>query len=74
VIEAKRLGFQHAAFVVQAFNSPEESFQNYAAFCQALQIPGKRGGLATTSVDGVSLSVGWADCPLATDNDVAATA
>jgi hypothetical protein len=74
VIEAKRLGFQHAAFIVQAFNTPEESFQNYAAFCQALRIPGKRGSLATASVDGVSLSVGWAECPLATDNEVAATA
>lgn len=74
VIEAKRLGFQHAAFIVQAFNTPEESFQNYAAFCQALRIPGKRGSLATTAVDGISLSVGWADCPLATDNEVAATA
>jgi hypothetical protein len=74
VIEAKRLGFQHAAFIVQAFNTPEESFQNYVAFCQALRIPGKRGSLATTSVDGISLSVGWADCPLATDNEVATTA
>jgi hypothetical protein len=74
VIEAKRLGFQHAAFIVQAFNTPEESFQAYAAFCQALQITGKRGSLATTCVDGTSLSVGWADCPLATDNEVAATA
>lgn len=74
VIEAKRLGFQHAAFVVQAFNTPEESFQSYAVFCQALRIPGKRDRLATTSVDGISLSVGWADCPLATDNEVAATA
>jgi hypothetical protein len=74
VIEAKRLGFQHAAFIVQAFNTPEESFQDYAAFCRALKIPGKRGSLATTVVDGVSLSVGWADCPLATDREVAATA
>jgi len=74
VVEAKRLGFQHAAFIVQAFNTPAESFQNFAAFCQALQIPGERGSLATTTVDGISLSVGWADCPFATDSQVAATA
>jgi hypothetical protein len=74
VIEAKRLGFQHAAFIVQAFNTPEESFQNYAAFCQALKVPGMRGSLATNSVDAISLSVGWADCLPATDIEVAATA
>jgi hypothetical protein len=74
VIEAKRLGFQHAAFVVQAFDSPKESFQDYAVFCQALNIPTCRGNMATTSVDGISLSVGWADCQFATDAEVAATA
>jgi len=74
VIEAKRFGFLHAAFVVQAFDTPDESFQDYAAFCQALKISAARRGMATTSVDGISLSVGWADCPLATDAQVAATA
>ncbi len=76
VIEAKRLRFQHAAFVVQAFHSPDESFQDYAVFCQALKIPAARGHMhmATTSVDGISLSVGWADCLFATDAEVAATA
>jgi hypothetical protein len=73
VIEAKRLGFQHAAFVVQAFNTPDKSFQDYAVFCQALRIPAVRGSMATTSsVDGISLSVGWADCPLSTDAEIAA--
>jgi uncharacterized protein DUF6946 len=74
VIEAKRLGFQHAAFVVQAFDTPDSSFQYYALFCEALKIAAERGRMATTSVDDVSLSVGWADCPLASDADVAATA
>ncbi len=74
VIEAKRLGFQHAAFVVQAFNTPAKSFQDYADFCQALKIPAVRGGMATTAVDGISLGVGWADCQLSTHEEVAATA
>jgi hypothetical protein len=74
VIEARRLGFQHAAFVVQAFNTPAKSFQDYAVFCRALKIAAARGSMATTSVDGISLSVGWADCPLATHEEVAATA
>lgn len=73
VIEARRLGFQHAAFVVQAFNTPAKSFQDYAVFCQALKIPAARGSMGTTSVDGISLSVGWADCPLASHEEVAAT-
>jgi hypothetical protein len=71
VIEAKRFGFRHAAFVVQAFNTPDESFGEYAVFCQALGIPAARGTIATTMADGISLGVGWADCPLATDRDVA---
>jgi hypothetical protein len=74
VIEAKRLGFQHAAFVVQAFETPDSSFQDYAVFCEALKIAAERGRMATTSVDGISLGVGWADCPLATDAEVAAPA
>jgi hypothetical protein len=73
VIEAKRLQLQHAAFVVQAFNTPDQSFRDYDLFCQALKIPAKRGSMATTSVDGISLSIGWADCPLVTDEEVAAT-
>jgi hypothetical protein len=74
VIEARRLGYQHAAFVVQAFNTPEKSFQDFVVFCRALKIPAARGSLATTSVGGISLSVGWADCPAATDEAVAACA
>jgi hypothetical protein len=73
VIEAKRLGLQHAAFVVQAFDTPDKSFQDYAAFCQALKIPAARGSIESTCVDGISLSVGWADFPLATHEEVAVT-
>jgi hypothetical protein len=73
VMEAKRFGFQQAAFVVQAFNTPDQSFQDYAAFCNALGIPAARGEMATTAVDGISLGVGWADCPLSTSEEVAAT-
>lgn len=71
VIEAKRLRTQHAAFVVQAFNTPEKSFRDYAVFCEALKIPPARGSLARTSVGGIDLGVGWADCPLSTDEQVA---
>jgi hypothetical protein len=73
VIEAKRFGFLHAAFIVQAFNTPAKSFQDYVLFCEALQVPATRGGMATTSIEGISVSIGWSDCPLATDAEVAAT-
>jgi Domain of unknown function (DUF6946) len=73
VIEAKRLGFRHAAFIVQAFNTPANSFEDYAVFCKALEIPAVRGSMTTTSVRAVSLGIGWADCPLATDAEVVAT-
>jgi hypothetical protein len=74
VIEAKRLGCPNAAFVVQAFNTPDASFQDYAAFCAALKMPAVRGGLSNAFVDRISLSVGWIDCPLASDAAVAACA
>ncbi len=73
VVEAKRLGFPHAAFVVQAFGAPASSFEDYANFCRAVNLPADRGTMATTAADGVSLGVGWADCPLANHEQVAAT-
>ncbi len=72
VIEARRLGIQHAAFVVQAFSTPAKSFSDYVVFCEALGLPAARSSMGTVSVDGISLSIGWADCPLATDGEIAA--
>jgi hypothetical protein len=74
VIEAERLGCSHAAFVVQAFNAPESSFAEFERFCAALKLPSARGSLASTAVAGISLSVGWIDCPLSTDALIAACA
>ena len=74
VIEAKRLGFKQAAFVVQAFGSPAKSFDDYTAFCRALGLQASRERLSTALVEDISLSIGWADCPLATNEDIAATA
>jgi hypothetical protein len=73
VIEAKRLGCQHAAFIVQAFQTPDASFQDYAVFCEVLKMPATRGSMATTTANGIRLGIGWADCPLASDADIAAT-
>lgn len=72
VIEARRLGLRQAAFVVQAFNAPAGSFQEYERFCQALNIDAVRGRMGSTSTGETALHVGWADCALATDQQVAA--
>ena len=55
VIEAKRLGCQHAAFIVQAFQTPDASFQDYAVFCEVLRMPATRGSMATTRANGIRL-------------------
>ena len=39
VIEAKRLGLEHAAFFIQAFDTPDKSFHDYVMFCEALLVP-----------------------------------
>lgn len=72
VIEAKRYRMTHAAFIVQAFESPETSFQDYAVFCKALNITAGRDHMETISVNGISLSVGWAECQFATNDEVIA--
>jgi hypothetical protein len=79
IIEAKRWGCPNAAFIVQAFDKAElgkadTNFKAYEEFCAALKLPAVRAGLSTTAVDGISLSVGWVDCPMATDAEVAACA
>jgi hypothetical protein len=79
VIEAKRMGCPNAAFVVQAFDTPDKgkpdiNFAEYEASSAALKLPAARGSLSTTSIDGISLSVEWIDCPVATDAEVAACA
>jgi hypothetical protein len=74
VIEAYRFGLSNAAFVVQAFNSPAESFAAFSQFCQAVNLRADRGQMHVTSVGEICLGIGWVDCPFATDADVAAVA
>jgi len=72
VIEARRFGFTHAAFVVQAFGTPDKSFLHYKAFCDAIGVAAERDHMSTVQFGGLSLGVGWADCPLATVDQLAA--
>ena len=74
VIEAKRFGVPNAVFVVQAFNSPDESFDQFSMFCHAAVAKPERGQMQITSVGEIRLGIGWADCPFATNAEVAAVA
>jgi hypothetical protein len=71
VLESKRLSLSHAAFIVQAFDSPQVSFNEYSTFCNSFGIPPVRNALASTRFDGITLK-GWADSPLATNEEVVA--
>jgi Domain of unknown function (DUF6946)/FAD-NAD(P)-binding len=72
VIEAERCNAPNAAFIVQAFRAPIESFNEFAKFCAAFGAKAESGRMQMVSVGAVRLGVGWAECPLATDEDIAA--
>lgn len=74
VIESRRFALPNAAFVVQAFASPAESFDSFSLFCHAMNLKAERGRMCVTSVGEVRLGIGWTDFPFATDADVAAVA
>ncbi|MFH1417980.1 MAG: hypothetical protein ABII12_06815 [Planctomycetota bacterium] len=74
VIEAGRFNIGLAAFFVQAFATPEESFEEYSKFCKLLRIDARRNGCGRAQVGEVQLLVGWADCELASDEEVASIA
>jgi hypothetical protein len=74
VIEARRFRLPSAAFVVQSFEAPPESFEAFAGFCRAINLKAERSKMCITKVGEIQLGIGWADCPFATDADVAVVA
>ncbi len=74
VIEARRFRLPNAAFVVQSFGAPQESFDAFGRMCHAINVRPEWGQMQITSVDEIRLGIGWADCPVATDAEVAAVA
>ena len=74
VIEAKRFSVPNAVFVVQAFQSPDESFEAFSRFCQAVNITAERGQMQMATVEGIRLGIGWVDCLFAVNAEVAAVA
>lgn len=71
VIEAERFGFSHAVFAVLAFGTPEKTFVDYSGFCAAAGFLAGRDQMSRREWAQGSLSVGWADCCLATDDQLA---
>ncbi|MBI2918963.1 MAG: hypothetical protein HYY01_13355 [Chloroflexi bacterium] len=71
VIEARRFGLKHAAFVVQSFGSPAKSFDLFGGFCKAAKIPAERDRMNFVQVAEVRLGIGWADCSFASDAEMA---
>jgi hypothetical protein len=74
VIEARRFRLPTAAFIVQSFGAPSESFTAFSRFCQAVNLNSERGQMQVATVGEIRLGIGWADCPFATDAEVAAIA
>jgi hypothetical protein len=72
VLEAQRMRLPNAAFIVQAFGSPPESFAEFVRLCTAMGIRAERGRMQITDVGSVRLGIGWADCAFASDEQVAA--
>ena len=71
VIEARRFGLRHAAFVVQSFHCPAKSFEMFALFCEAVKAPAERGQMVFTDAEGIRLGIGWAECEFATHAEMA---
>jgi len=76
VIEAERFGLSKAAFVVQRFASQADHYTDFELFCRVLGFDGGlRGHMQETSVTTkagtIKLQIGWADCPHATDAEIA---
>jgi hypothetical protein len=79
VIEAQRFRTPNAAFIVQSFASklgdePSPNFEAFSRFCEAVSVNAERGQMRIAAVEGIRLGIGWADCPFATDSEVAAIA
>ena len=72
VIEARRFELSHAAFLVQAFSAPQESFGVFERFAAAVGFPAERNRLHFATVGEVQLGIGWVDCPFASDQEMAA--
>ena len=63
--------FDHAIFIVQAFNAPTKSYEFFADLCEAVGLVANRGHIVYSKVAGIKLGFGWVDCEMATDKTIA---
>lgn len=70
VIEAKRFGLSHAVFIVQAFASPDTSYNEFVKLCSALRVQSKKGQLHKSKVGEITLGLAWLDFPFASDDEL----
>ena len=73
LIEAERIGATQAVMCVQSFgDKPGDKpigFTDFAAFVSLFGASAVRNGLVLAgNIGGVTLYLGWADCPVSTDN------
>jgi hypothetical protein len=71
IIEARRFRLSRAVFLVQSFEAPQDSFEKYALFANALGLPAKPGALAFSDSGDIRLGIGWVECLFASDADMA---
>lgn len=76
LLEAQRFGAQAAVMLVQSFQIPDrddaDCWSDFAKFCAALGTTAARGALAEAQrVGSERLLLGWADCSVASDREIA---
>ena len=69
VVTAERFHARRAAMVVQSFSPEHRWFGDYAAFAGLFGLSPARDEISETRLpSGLCLSLGWAHCPLTTEN------
>lgn len=72
ILEARRYAASHAVVLVQAFDGKGSGFDDFEAFGACLGCSVKRDSLVPArTLNDITLFLGWADCPVATDDAIA---
>ena len=73
VLEARRFGAPQAVLLVQSFDGAAVGIDAFSKFADRMGAAGIKSGqlAAAKTLDAVQLWLGWLDCPLATDAEIA---
>ena len=58
-------------FIVQQFESKSNHWKEFDKFCHAIGMSAVQDSLSSTTYNGIQLSVGWVNCDLASDSEIA---